>query len=52
MIGQPLGRVKLGARTGTAYYDAAHKNHLTVLIGDTEYFARRDRVVFLKKKED
>lgn len=54
MIGQPLGRVRTTRGMGTAFYDSAHPKHLTVLIGNTEYFVPRSRVTFIgsKKKED
>lgn len=52
MIGEPLGRVKLGNRTGHAFYDSQHKGHLTVLVGSTEYFVPRSRVTFIGKKKE
>lgn len=52
MIGTPVGRVRTNRGTGTAFYDAAHPKHLTVLIGTEQHFVARSRVTFLKKKED
>lgn len=54
MIGTPVGKVRTSRGMGTAYYDAAHRGHLSVLIGSETYFVPRSRVTFIKsrKKED